>query len=724
MLEVAEALLGVAVILLVLTATLGVRLFFYLMENQEIASTERKGKRTVCYVKNPDLFLNPEIYKRFIQQGIIDSVQLLLERSEIYDRKIIFLHSQYGNYQIMTENDSVILSSEISDSMKERQLLALSPTVWRLHQTFLILENFILGWDYGLYLKKVKRYILWQKFLASAVLLMIISVILFGYYRNNGQYGNQSSQITIEEEQIQRVKGGCFNNYPDQKIGESFERFFDEPKWRFFIGQEDGDDKEAQDVVEFTGYCTYRKVRVKVLMQFILGEGEGFEVGYVSFNEVPQVDLITAGLIQAIFELENEETGNEKIENKKEAFIEGIYVNTRIYDDNPSHIKYNGEIDFICVEEFKNGLLKFRIVTENINRDSVLYSNLIQLMVAEGQENKFEYMDQNGEAEGSIWVTEDKIYLRAEPLFGMIGIGVIEGEFKYYDELPPKFKGDSFEDYYSARQFSQKIIKEPVTKKTDIATLRDRIFAGYYLAVGTTETDLYRSGGLVVMIEKIDGNKLKLRLMEYVPDGREAKEISNLITLNLTDSSKTEFRFNAGRGEIGFFENRNTIFIRAYFDATDLAWEGEYSYYKSLGEGLNSVDDLVQNKIRAKFMPGIYVNTRVKEDDPRANKYNGEIELIYLEQVGKDKVRFRLVEDYMWTHTLSYTDEIELKIQGGSNAFRFSKDSGTQEQGQIEFDTENGTIYAVADEFGGEFEYYGRLPDNYNVEYLKNYYGY
>ena len=59
----------------------------------------------------------------------------------------------------------------------------------------------------------------------------------------------------------------------------------------------------GEDVVEFTGYCTYRDAEVKARLQFILNVEEGtFESGALSFNDVPQVELITVSMIEKAFQ--------------------------------------------------------------------------------------------------------------------------------------------------------------------------------------------------------------------------------------------------------------------------------------------------------------------------------------------------------------------------------------------------------------------------------------
>lgn len=67
----------------------------------------------------------------------------------------------------------------------------------------------------------------------------------------------------------------------------------------------DGEPDYTEDnveIVEFTGRCTYKDVEVKALIQFTLNQDDDtFEATYLSFNEVPQSDLILTVLLEKAF---------------------------------------------------------------------------------------------------------------------------------------------------------------------------------------------------------------------------------------------------------------------------------------------------------------------------------------------------------------------------------------------------------------------------------------
>lgn len=101
---------------------------------------------------------------------------------------------------------------------------------------------------------------------------------------------------------VQMVKGGYRINNPDVTYDKAFSAFFGTPRWKYF------ESDDGQDVVEFTGDCTYLDAPVKARMQFVVDEENGtFEAAYLAFNEVPQNNLIMAALIEKAFETADEE---------------------------------------------------------------------------------------------------------------------------------------------------------------------------------------------------------------------------------------------------------------------------------------------------------------------------------------------------------------------------------------------------------------------------------
>jgi hypothetical protein len=118
-------------------------------------------------------------------------------------------------------------------------------------------------------------------------------------------------------EYVQQVKTASPYAYPDKTYGEAFDSFFKNPKWKYFEGE------NGEDVVEFTGKCTYHDTEVEALIQFLLNEDDNtVEVGAFSLNDVPQTELMTYGLITAVFEDESIDSAENEEETETDAETE------------------------------------------------------------------------------------------------------------------------------------------------------------------------------------------------------------------------------------------------------------------------------------------------------------------------------------------------------------------------------------------------------------------
>jgi uncharacterized protein YxeA len=144
------------------------------------------------------------------------------------------------------------------------------------------------------------------------ILFIIMTILIFiisGCSNNGLDTVKKDTADQIENlvdknnEYVLMVKNGYPNDFPNSTYGDSFEKFFSSPTWKYFKSD------DGKDVVEFTGNCTYQDVKVKARMQFILDVDAGtFEAGALSFNDVPQNKLITAALLSKAFEDETTKT--------------------------------------------------------------------------------------------------------------------------------------------------------------------------------------------------------------------------------------------------------------------------------------------------------------------------------------------------------------------------------------------------------------------------------
>ena len=105
------------------------------------------------------------------------------------------------------------------------------------------------------------------------------------------------SAVAELDEHVQIVKTGHPEAYPELEHGKVFGEFFGNPTWEYFKSDDD------QDIVEFKGTCRVLDKEAKAKMQFILDtENNSFEVGALSFNDIPQIQLMTFCLISKAFE--------------------------------------------------------------------------------------------------------------------------------------------------------------------------------------------------------------------------------------------------------------------------------------------------------------------------------------------------------------------------------------------------------------------------------------
>lgn len=215
-----------------------------------------------------------------------------------------------------------------------------------------------------------------KKLMSCIFLGLIISFSLLTGCGVNHVAGDVEDQISnvvqAEDEHVLAVKNGSPSNYPDQTFGEAFEKFFENPTWKYFKGTQEGTDDDGVgqpdstetnvDVVEFTGYCIYSDTKVKALIQFTLdSENDTFQATYLSFNDVPQNSFVLAGLMTAVFagDQNEEDTGTVSIEMSSESSTqpqydseaESIPINweelyNRVLDEAKTDSTYSWHVNF------------------------------------------------------------------------------------------------------------------------------------------------------------------------------------------------------------------------------------------------------------------------------------------------------------------------------------------------------------------------------------------
>lgn len=174
-----------------------------------------------------------------------------------------------------------------------------------------------------------------QNIISSIIKVVLGLVIMASFY---GAIALLTDGVKGKE-YIDIVKNGSFDNYPNVEIGEAFEIYFDNPKWRYFVSDKD------IDVVEFTGKCMYDNAEVTALIQFTIDNNSRFEAKYFSMNDVSQNLLMLYGLIDVVMEDSNTNeildssynNIDEEIVNKESEVLEDI----EDIEDNYGYYKPN-----------------------------------------------------------------------------------------------------------------------------------------------------------------------------------------------------------------------------------------------------------------------------------------------------------------------------------------------------------------------------------------------
>ncbi len=168
--------------------------------------------------------------------------------------------------------------------------------------------------------------------------------------------------LTSLDQRTNTVREGSMEAYPDIKIGDAYAAFFSNPQWKYF------ENKEGVKVVEFSGGCVFREVQVTAKQQFILGKDGKFEVGALSFNDVPQVELISVGLMEKVFlsykEVRLIDDIKKNLYGQWQNSLTGKKItltekNIRVLTDSSTPPPNTPQQAFFSLEDIKNGIGTF-----------------------------------------------------------------------------------------------------------------------------------------------------------------------------------------------------------------------------------------------------------------------------------------------------------------------------------------------------------------------------
>lgn len=122
---------------------------------------------------------------------------------------------------------------------------------------------------------------------------------------------------------VKLVKTTVPDGYPGITYGDAFDNFFTNPTWKYF------ESDKNEDVVEFSGGCSYGEKNVTIRLQFVLYEEDGiFQVEYYEMDGEPQTEQSAAKLLETVFETykkDNQTTSKESSSNTAEEKENGTF---------------------------------------------------------------------------------------------------------------------------------------------------------------------------------------------------------------------------------------------------------------------------------------------------------------------------------------------------------------------------------------------------------------
>ena len=102
--------------------------------------------------------------------------------------------------------------------------------------------------------------------------------------------------ISCGEPEVQVVKNGTLNAYPDRTVGEAVDGFFGDPTWEAIVGE------DGNTYVNVEGTIQYMSKDVQALIQFRLDvSNDTFKINALEFNGIPQSEIMLYALIEKMY---------------------------------------------------------------------------------------------------------------------------------------------------------------------------------------------------------------------------------------------------------------------------------------------------------------------------------------------------------------------------------------------------------------------------------------
>ena len=160
----------------------------------------------------------------------------------------------------------------------------------------------------------IKRPLFW------IVLVLVIGFCIIIASEDEEDENLQGSKYDIN---IDLVKNGSPTLIPDITYEQAYHNFFGNPQWRGFVAD------TGENVVEFTGECTYYDEEAKVYIQFVLEEEDTFSMHYASMSvgdETITLDQqMFVELVYTPFATYSEEVLGKPLEEDVQDAFEDIY---------------------------------------------------------------------------------------------------------------------------------------------------------------------------------------------------------------------------------------------------------------------------------------------------------------------------------------------------------------------------------------------------------------
>lgn len=101
-----------------------------------------------------------------------------------------------------------------------------------------------------------------------------------------------------DSQEVQMVKNGTLNSYPNKTLGQAIEGFVGNPKWESIVAE------DGHKYVNIVGTIKYYEKDTKMALQYKIN-GNSFELNALEFNDIPQNLFIYGALMQKMYEKNN-----------------------------------------------------------------------------------------------------------------------------------------------------------------------------------------------------------------------------------------------------------------------------------------------------------------------------------------------------------------------------------------------------------------------------------